>query len=128
MQSIGIVNEGPSNVIYFPGRTPLPIELICNVTGFPSWSVTVNGTMDEYTLNSLFRGELNGHNASGNNILINVPVNNSEYVCISNVGTTAISSNPAFIYVAGKFLTSFMYRMCKYVYMHTFVLNLTMPI
>ena len=95
---VGDVNEGPNDVIYFPGRTPLPIELICNVTGFPSWRVTVNGSTDEYTLNALSNGRVYGHNISGSNILINVPVNNSEYVCISNVGSNAIPSDPAFFF------------------------------
>ena len=118
MQSIGFVNEGPSNVIYFPGRTQLPIELICNVTGLPTWRVTVNNIMNEYTLNALFRGELNGHNISGNNILINVPVNNSEYVCVSNEGTTAIPSDPGFLFVAGKYI----YIVLRfYIYIHTYV-------
>ena len=100
---VGHVNEGPNDVIYFPGQTPLPIELICNVTGYPTWRVTINGSTDEYTLNALLNGGLNGHNASGHNILINVPVNNSEYVCISNVGTNAIPSDPAFLFFTGKF-------------------------
>ena len=130
MQSIGFVYEGPSNVIYFPGRTQLPIELICNVTGLPTWRVTINNIVDEYTLNALFRGELNGHNISGNNILINVPVNNSEYVCVSNEGTTAIPSDPGFLFVAGKYnyivLRFYIYYICMYIqFLCIFVPNLT---
>ena len=81
MYTIGLINEGPSSVIYFPGRNPLPIELICNVTGFPTWEVVINGTMDEFTPGNLLRGDLFGHDISRTNynILINVPVNNSDY-------------------------------------------------
>ena len=29
----GAITEGPSNITYVPYLTPLPIKLICNVTG-----------------------------------------------------------------------------------------------
>ena len=45
--------EGPSNVTYLPGVTPLPIELSCNVTGIATWSV--NDT--SYTISELTNGD-----------------------------------------------------------------------
>ena len=98
---IGIVIEGPSNVTYIPGQTPLPIELICNVTGFPTW--IVDGS--DYTLSSLIGGGLTGHNVSGTNILVEAPVNNTEYICVSNSVMTGLEtdrSEPAFLSVARK--------------------------
>ena len=63
---LGTVIEGPSDVLYLPGQTPLPIELTCNVTGVALWEV--NGT--GYTLWSLTDGYLPGHNRTGTNILL----------------------------------------------------------
>ena len=40
--SVGAIIEGPSNITYLPGLTPLPIELTCNVTETAVWRV--NGT------------------------------------------------------------------------------------
>ena len=97
----GIVNEGPSNVTYIPGQTPLPIELTCNITGFPFWRV--NGTL--HTVGNLRAGILEGHNISGSNILINVPVNDTEYICISSVlNSDDVTSPPAFLIIAGECL------------------------
>ena len=37
---VGAVIEGPRNITYLPGVTPLPIELTCNITtGVAIWSV-----------------------------------------------------------------------------------------
>ena len=108
---IGIVKEGPSSVIYFPGQTPLPIELICNVTGFATWRVDFNnGTNGEFTPNGLLSGNLDGHSVSGPNILISVPVNNTEYVCVSNEGRNASLSDSAFLYIAGKHVCMFLLK------------------
>ena len=76
----GIIIEGPSDVTYLPGLTPLPIKLTCNVTGAATW--TVNGI--DYLLSSLTNGALPGHNRTGANILVNSPVNNTEYICVSD--------------------------------------------
>ena len=55
----GVVIDGPSDVIYHPGVTPLPIEIACNVS---------MGTVKLWTINSsywlyikLFEGRLPGH-------------------------------------------------------------------
>ena len=52
----GIIFEGPSDVTYIPGLTPLPIELTCNVSGIALWRV--NGTT--FTLSSISNGALPG--------------------------------------------------------------------
>ena len=94
----GTVLEGPSNVTYLPGLTMLPIELICDVTGIPIWRI--NSSV--YLPADLFNGVLAGHNSSGTNILVNSPVNNTKYVCVSQTINGNINSNPAYIFVAGK--------------------------
>ena len=94
----GTVIEGPSNVTYLPGLTPLPIELTCNVTGSTVWRV--NGT--DYLVTTLTNGVLPGHNRSGGNILVNSPFNNTEYICVSLVDDIIIPSNPAYIIIAGE--------------------------
>ena len=101
---LGIVIEGPSNVTYIPGQTPLPIELICNITGvFVTWRV--NGST--YLPGNLIANppSLAGHSANGDNILIMDPLNNTEYICVSNIPNTPGSpSPPAFLYIACEFV------------------------
>ena len=95
----GSIIEGPSNVTYLPGLTPLPIELTCSVTGVAAWRV--NGT--SYTLGSLINGALPGHGRNGTNILVNSPVNNTEYICLSFTNDGETSSDPAYIIIAGEY-------------------------
>ena len=96
----GTIAEGPSNVTYLSGVTPLPIELICNATEVPSWRV--NGT--SYTLRQLTDGELRGHNRTGTNILVNSPMNNTEYICFFSTIDDDIISDPAYVViVAGEY-------------------------
>ena len=100
----GTIIEGPANVTYYPNLTVLPIELICNVTGVAAW--IVNGR--SYILGDFANGELPGHNVNGNNILIDAPVNNTEYICVSQAsGVNETRSDPAYIYIAGKFKNMF---------------------
>ena len=98
--AVGTVTEGPGNITYLPGQTPLPIELICNITG-----VIVTWEVDDvtYGIPSINNGNLPGHRASGANVLlVDVPMNNTKYICISNNLTNVLStSDPAFLYVAG---------------------------
>ena len=102
--TVGVIIEGPSTVIYFPGQAMLPIELICNATGFKTWDVTINGVEKGVTPNDLANNRLAGHSVTvDSNILINVPVNNSKYICVSNDQVYATRSDPAFLYIAGKF-------------------------
>ena len=57
-----------------------------------------------YTLAGLSNGDLPGHNASGTNIAVSVPVNGTEYVCvIPHVPPNPTTlSEPAYLYIAGK--------------------------
>ena len=96
----GVIIEGPSNVTYLPHLTPLPIELTCNVTGTAVWRV--NGT--SYNLTDLTNGALPGHNHIGDNILVDSPVNNTEYICMSQSNHNNFSSDPAYIIIAGECL------------------------
>ena len=94
---VGPIIEGPSNITYIPGLTSLPIELICNVTGGAAW--IVNGS--DYLLSSLTNGALPGHSRTGRNILVNSPVNNTEYICLSATKDDKTLSVPAYITIAG---------------------------
>ena len=96
----GTIIEGPSSVTYLPGLTPLPIELICNVTGIASWRVN----NELYTLAELSSGVSLGHCHNGMNILIYSPVNNTEYICVSQINSSDTSSDPAYITVAGNIM------------------------
>ena len=102
----GAIIEGPSNVTYFPGLTPLPVELTCNVTGLAIWRV--NGA--DYTLASLNNGALPGHTIYYNetNILVYSPVNNTEYICVSLTNGNETSSDPAYIIIVGECVICFM--------------------
>ena len=95
---LGTIIEGPSSVTYLPGLTSLPIELTCSVTGVALW--IVNNT--NYRLSELTNGTLHGHNRTGTNILVNNPVNNTEYICVSLTSDGDTSSNPAYIIIAGE--------------------------
>ena len=103
----GTIIEGPSNVTYLPGLTPLPIELTCNVTGVAAWSV--NGT--DYSLTGLTNGALPGHSRTGTNILVNSPVNNTEYICVSLTNDGETRSDPAYIIIAGNYV-DIMFSLC----------------
>ena len=61
----------------------------------------VNGT--SYTLLDLTNGSLPGHNHTGTNILVNSPVNNTEYVCVSALNFALLINAPAYLTVAGEF-------------------------
>ena len=94
---VGTIIEGPSDVTYIPGLTPLPIELTCNVTGVAIWRV--NGVF--FTLSDLTNGALPGHSRTGTNILVNSPVNNTEYICVSLRNGVETRSDPAYIIIVG---------------------------
>ena len=94
----GTIIESPNNVTYLPGLTPLPIELMCNITGVPLWRV--NDTT--YTLGDLTNGALSGHSRTGTNILVNSPVNNTEYICVSQTIDGDSISDPAYIIIASE--------------------------
>ena len=104
MYHIGVIaTDGSSAVIYFPGQGP--IELACNVEGSPAGATLwfVNGTV--FLLRDLIEGGLRNHNVTGTSIVINVPVNNTEYNCGTII--TAVSvllSDSIFVYIAGEYL------------------------
>ena len=93
----GPILEGPSNITYIPGLTPLPIELICNVTGIPSWIINGSHILPNFISN----GALAGHSRKGANILVNRPVNNTEYICVSGRYDGDTLSDPAYVIIAG---------------------------
>ena len=97
----GTIIEGLSNVIYYPNLTSLPIELICNVTGVVTvWRV--NGT--SYTRNDLTNGRLPGHSRTGANILVNSPVNNTEYICVFlDDDDNEVNTDPILLIIAGEY-------------------------
>ena len=98
---LATIVEGPSNVTYIPSLTPLPIELVCNCTGAMFWEV--DGKI--YLLSFLTDGALPGHSRIGSNILVNSPVNNTKYICISpayDPAMSSVESDPAYIVIAGK--------------------------
>ena len=99
--------------------TLLPIELTCNVTGTVVWIVN-NIT---YTTGQLANGRLSGHDSIGTNILVNNPLNNTEYICVS-LTNGEINSDPAYIIIAGeydKYQTTV--QLCAYMYvdMYTYL-------
>ena len=99
----GTVIEGPSNVTYHPGITPLPIEITCNVS---------IGTVKLWMINNsywlyiqLFEGRLPGHRLNEtDNILISSPVNNTKYTCVSYAYQDEIEffSYPGYVIIAGE--------------------------
>ena len=108
----GIFIEDPRNVTYLPGLTPLPIELTCNIiNGFPIWQV--NGT--SYRVDQLDNGELLGHSRNESNILVNSPMNNTEYICVfQTINGSILLSDPAYIIIAGKCsICTVVYMLCR---------------
>ena len=73
--------------------TPLPIELTCNVAG--TAARRVNDIT--YTLGQLDNGALLGHSGTGTNLLVNSPVNNTEYICVSQTNDGDTISDPSYI-------------------------------
>ena len=62
----------------------------------------VNGT--SYSRNDLTNGLLPGHSRTGANILVNSPVNNTEYICVFlDDDFNENSTDPVYITIAGKY-------------------------
>ena len=76
----------------------MPIKLTCNVTGVAAW--IVNSVT--YRLGDLSNEALPGHSRTGTNILVNSPVNNTEYICVSQTNDGDTSSDPAYVIIAGE--------------------------
>ena len=59
----------------------------------------------DYTLGSLGSGNLAGHNRTpppSTNILISIPMNSTQYICISQTNNGTYQSEPAYLYIAGN--------------------------
>ena len=78
--------------MYFvvPGITTSPVQLNCDITPVAAWIVN----NDTLLLNQL--GSI-GHGHNGTNIVINNPMNNSEYFCTDGLN----NGEPYYIFVAG---------------------------
>ena len=74
----------------------------------------MNGT--SFTIGRLLAGAVEGHNTSGSNIVINIPMNDTEYICVSYaLNIPDVMSLPAFLYIAGEYYV-LMYIRTQYVY------------
>ena len=101
----GVVIEGPSNVMYHPGMTPLPIEITCKVSLGTIKLWMINSSTSYWLYIQLFEGRLPGHRLlTTDNILISSPVNNTKYTCVSYAYQDEIEyfSYPAYVIIAGK--------------------------
>ena len=68
-----------------------------------------------YFIYFISNGILPGHNSSGTTILVNSPVNNTEYICVSpsnNPALNDVSSDPAYIVIAGETLSHVLKLLC----------------
>ena len=93
-QNTGTLLSSPRNFTFFPGITPLPIQLTCDVTLLPvAWKVNNIAIL-------LFKLPSRQYDRNGNDILINNPMSNSEYIC-SNGRT---DGQPYYIFFAGKYI------------------------
>ena len=54
------------------------------------------------TLTDIRNRALPGHILNGTNLVVNTPVNNTEYVCVSIRDDGDVLSDPAYLYIAGK--------------------------
>ena len=89
---IGTILTSPQNFTFVPGTTPSPIQLTCDVTPTVAWAVNNSLPVLLNRLDSV------GLGLNGTNVVINNPMNNSQYFC-SN-GTN--DGEPYYIFVAGK--------------------------
>ena len=111
-QCIGIILTSPRNFTFVPGITPSPIQLTCDVTPVAVWVVNNNTVL----LNRL--GTI-GHGVNGTNIVINNPMNNSEYLCSD--GTN--DGEPYHIFVAGKYMSVYQCISHTYLCMYTRIIS-----
>ena len=91
----------PTTVILLPGDTSAQFDCVVN----PSLLVIaweVDGM--RYGLDELFEGDLPGHNVSGGNITVAMPMNGTKYVCVIPAipPNPTITSEPAFLYITGE--------------------------
>jgi len=109
LQFTGAIIQGPSDVIYFPGQDP--VQLTCEISeGATGWSVDDSPTV---SLSDIERGGLPGHSRNGTSIVVDIPVNNTEYVCVAIIDDGNVRSDPAFLYIAGEFIIIQFYSSMK---------------
>ena len=104
---VGTTVQEPGDVVYLPDVTTLPIELTCDVSPAAAWLIN-NRT---YLLNQLMTAP--GHNVDGQNILINNPMNNSEYSCSDGTNNGGLYR----IFIAGE--CDIKFCLCVYTYIYT---------
>ena len=64
-----------------------------------------------------------GHSATGTNILVNNPVNNTEYICASAERGGGVESDPAHIVIAGEYgKFQIFYIVCIFTFMYVYLL------
>ena len=99
--SIGAaVIEGPAEIIYRPGDDP--VELTCIISeGSTGWSV--NGE-NPVTVTFIRNGGLDKHTVNGTNLVVLVPTNNTQYVCVAIRDGGDFYSNPVYLYIAGTYV------------------------
>ena len=96
----GAVIRSPSHVIYFPGQDPVQIN--CEISqGSTGWSV--NG-LPAVSLSGVDGGGIPGHSRNGTSLVVDTPVNNTEYVCVSIRDQGNVESDPVFLFIAGDFI------------------------
>ena len=91
--------DGPSDFIVIPPATEAVFS--CNITegGLPSWRI--NGSL--FVRSAVFPA---GHVLDGIYLNISMPANGSEYICVLIfLNGTAVETDPAFLFVAGEFLS-----------------------
>lgn len=95
--------EGPSEVIYRPGEDP--VQLTCNVTeGVIGWQLN-NG--EAFTIGEIRDdGDLPNHTVNGTDLVVLIPTNNTQYVCVAMTNEDSIFSAPVDLYIAGMLIIS----------------------
>ena len=89
------------NFTFVPGITPSPIQLTCDITLVAAWIVNDVTVL----LNQL---DNIGHGRNGTNIVINTPMNNSEYFCSDGRN----NGEPYYIFVAGTYVHKYVHYIC----------------
>ena len=96
------VINSPPEVIYRPGDDP--VELSCTITeGSTAWSV--NGGIP-VTVTAIRDGNLDNHTINGINLVVLIPTNNTQYVCVAIRDAGDLPSNPVYLYIAGMCFTT----------------------
>jgi len=104
----GVVIQGPSIVIYFPGQSP--VQLACKTSaGIIGWSINDSLTITPGDINTR-----KGHSLNGTKLVIDNPINNTKYVCISIRSTLNLRSDPVFLFVAGNLMHCMCMCMLKF--------------